>query len=101
MTLPEFPKVKLDDLEKRPVIVIWALLIAAAIFFLVKWESGSNQCCNDRRYWQDKYIEITTQLLIKNDIIEQQQKIIEKSDADSLLRDKTEESLKKLLNKLK
>lgn len=81
---------KLDDIEKRPMAVMIALLIALLSIAVTRKDIREEDCKAETKVWQDRYVDLTTELLEQN-------KIIEKKDAEleTLKSEKTDSVVRK------
>ncbi|MFB5946139.1 hypothetical protein [Albibacterium profundi] len=91
---------KLDDIEKRPLVVMIALLISMLFFSVSRKDTREEDCNEEKKEWQDRYVNLTNALMEKNDIIESKDKEIDslKSEkTDSVVREEVSQPIKNIL----
>lgn len=91
---------KLDDLEKRPMAVIIALLIISNIYFITKNDTRESEAKKEAKDWQNKAWDLSIKLLEKNKIIDEKEKeveVLKSAVTDSATRGEVERPLKNIL----
>lgn len=91
---------KLDDIEKRPLVVMVALLISILFFTITRKDTREDDCKSETKEWQTRYVNLTVDLLEKNKIIERQGEKLqeyESSETDSAVREEVETPVTNIL----
>lgn len=91
---------KLEDIEKRPLVVIIAFLICSNIYFITKSDNREGDARTEAKEWQNRAWNLSTELLEKNKIIrekEEEVEVLKSAVTDSVVREEVKQPLKNIL----
>lgn len=95
MTLPKLPNISLDDIQKRPLVVIIALLVLLCGFLFTRLDKGGSReleaAVERASACEERYDRLVTQVLLYANIIEEQKAVIDSA------KEKSEREIKEIL----